>query len=159
MANLVPDPERRAEFTQAGNVIIAATQQLASQYTTRLLFEFVEQRVVVGKGRGIDRGFDAAVAVAAESIRTSLPDRNARNPDYRAIFPNGTDEFTSPTINEDADLAVSLHQSIQQSSLTVKAEVLTALDVVLPLGSPAAPPEAPAATPAADPAVTDPGSK
>lgn len=138
MANLVPDPARRAELTQAGNVIIAATQQLASQYTTRLLFEFVEQRVVVGKGRGIDRGFDAAVAVAAESIRTSLPDRNARNPDYRAIFPNGTDEFTSPTINEDADLAVSLHQSIQQSSLTVKAEVLTALDVVLPLIAPAA---------------------
>ena len=71
-------------------------------------------------------------------IPVQLPDRNTRNPEYRAIFPNGTDELTSPTINEDADLAVSLHQSIKQSSLTVKAEVLTELDLVLPHIAPAA---------------------
>lgn len=138
MVNLIPDPERRAALEQAGKAIIAAAQQLGSLYMARLLYEFVDQRVVVGKGRGVDRGFDAAVAVASEAIRTSLPDRNARNPEYRAIFPNGTEEFTSPSIKDDADLAATLHQSIKQSSLPVKADLLAQLDVLLPVVGPAA---------------------
>ena len=138
MVNLVPDPERRAALEQAGKAIIAAAQQLAGQYTARLLFEFIDQRVTVGKGRGVDRGFDAGISAVSETVRTSLPDRNARNPEYRAIFPNGAEEFTSPTIKEDADLAASLHQSIKQSSLAVKAEVLAQLDLLLPVVGPAA---------------------
>ena len=64
MVNLVPDPERRAAIEQAGKAIIAAAQQLAGQYTARLLFEFIDQRVTVGKGRGVDRGFDAGISAS-----------------------------------------------------------------------------------------------
>ena len=136
--NLLPDPERRATLEQSGKTIIVAAQQLASLYTARLVFEFTDQRIAVGKGRGIDRGFDAGIAAVSETIRTSLPDRNARNPEYRAIFPNGAEEFTSPSIKEDADLAAVLHQSIKQSSLSVKGDVLAQLDLLLPVVGPAA---------------------
>lgn len=138
MKNLVPDANKRAAIEKAGNAIIAAAKQLANAYVARLVAEYVDQRVLLGKGRGIDKGFDAVVAASAETIRTSLPDRVTNNPEYRAIFPNGTEALTSPTIREDDTLAAEFRQSIHDSSLAVKADVLAMLDAVLPVVGPAA---------------------
>jgi hypothetical protein len=138
MANLVPDAARRAALETAGNLINGAAQQLVGAYFARLTFENFDQRRSFGKGRSIDRGFDAAISTSSEKIRTSLPDRSTSNPDYRAIFPHGAEEFTSPTVKEDADLADNLHAAVSESNLTVKTEVLTLLDTIIPVVGPAA---------------------
>src|SRR5690242_10053493 len=90
MHNLVPDSDRRTSLGNAAQAISSATQTLHAAYTARSQFEDLDQRITVGKGKGVDRGFDAIIASVADSTRTSLPDRNHQNPDYRAIFPNGT---------------------------------------------------------------------
>jgi hypothetical protein len=136
MPNLVPDAERRATIEKAGNAIATVTNQVTNAYVARLLAEFVNQRIAVGKGRGVDKGFDAGISVVSETIRTSLADRNTRNPDYLAIFPDGAEAYTSPTIKEDADLAVDLRKSVADSTLTVKTDVLALLDTLIPLVEP-----------------------
>jgi hypothetical protein len=138
MINLVPDPERRAALEASGNAIAAAVQQTASAYTARLLFEFIDNRIAFGKGRGVDRGFDAAISALSETIRTSLPDRSTANPDYREIFPHGADEYTSPTVKEDDALAADLRKTIEGSKLAVKANLLAHLDALIPIVGPAA---------------------
>ncbi len=138
MPNLVPDANRRATIEAAGNAIATITKQITAAYVARLLAEFVNQRIEVGKGRGVDKGFDAGISVVSETIRTSLPDRNTRNPDYLAIFPDGAEAYTSPSIKEDADLAVELRQTIADSTLTVKADVLALLDTLIPIVTPVA---------------------
>jgi hypothetical protein len=138
MVNLVPDAARRAALETAGNLINGAAQQLVGAYFARLTFENFDQRRSFGKGRSIDRGFDAAISTSSEKIRTSLPDRSTSNPDYRAIFPHGAEEFTSPTVKEDPELADTLHAAVSESNLTVKAEVLTLLDTIIPVVGPAA---------------------
>ena len=60
------------------------------------------------------------------------------NPEYRAIFPAGAEEYTSPTIREDEQLATDLRQAVDQSKLAVKGEVIALLDVILPIVAPAA---------------------
>lgn len=138
MKNLVPDATRRASIESAGNAILVPTQALNAAYLARVQFEHLEQRVVFGKGKGIDRGFDAIVAAVSESIRTSLPDRNTQNPDYRAIFPHGTEPYSSPTIREDEQIAADLHALVHDSNVPVKADVLALLDTVIPIVAPAA---------------------
>lgn len=138
MPNLVPDADRRATIEAAGNAIAAITKQVTNAYVARLLAEFVEQRIAVGKGRGVDKGFDAGISVVSETIRTSLADRSTRNPDYLAVFPNGAEAYTSPSIKEDADLAVDLRKSIADSTLTVKTDVLALLDTLIPIVEPIA---------------------
>ena len=138
MPNLVPDADRRATIEAAGNAIAMITKQFTNAYVARILAEFVDQRIAVGKGRGVDKGFDAGISVVSETIRTSLPDRNTRNPDYLAIFPDGAEAYSSPSIKEDADLAVELRGSIANSTLTVKADVLALLDILIPLVTPVA---------------------
>ena len=138
MKNLVPDPERRAAIEKSANNIAAATKETASAFVARFLFELVDNRITVGKGRGVDRGFDAIVSVASETIRTSLPDRNTRNPDYLAIFPNGADAYTSPTVKDDDALADELYKAVESSTLAVKADVLALLAQVIPVVGPAA---------------------
>lgn len=136
--NLITDAARRQALEASGNAIRASLQKLTQAYVARLLFEYVDYRVAIGKGRGIDKGFDATVATVSETVRTSLPDRLASNPEYRAIFPSGTEEFTSPTIREDEQLGTDLRQAVEQSKLSVKGEVIALLDAVLPIVGPAA---------------------
>ncbi len=138
MVNLVPDPERRTAIEKSGNAILAAVKETASAYFARLLYELIDHRTTVGKGRAVDRGFDAAVSATSETIRTSLPDRNARNPDYLAVFPNGADAFTSPTIKDDDTLAEELLAAVQKSTLAVKGDVLASLGQITPVVGPAA---------------------
>jgi hypothetical protein len=138
MKNLVPDATRRAALIASGNAIIASAQALNTAYFARIQFEHLDQRITVGKGKGIDRGFDAVVAISSESIRTSLADRTHQNPEYRAIFPNGTDEYTSPTIREDEQIATDLRLAIQNSNAPAKTEVIALLDEVIPVVGPAA---------------------
>ncbi|HVK65854.1 MAG TPA: hypothetical protein VM694_15340 [Polyangium sp.] len=138
MENLVPDPKRRAALEESGTKIVAAVKQLVGAYVARIVFEYVDQRVALGQGRGVDRGFDAAIAVSSETIRTSLPDRSTSNPEYRAIFPHGTEEYTSPTVKEDEDLAIELRKVVHDSTLSVKGDVLALLDKVLPIVGPVA---------------------
>ena len=61
----------------------AAAREAGAAFSARVLAEYLDSRINWGKGRGVDRGFDATVSAAAEKIRTSLPDRNTANPDYR----------------------------------------------------------------------------
>lgn len=136
--NLIPDKARRDALEASGNAIAASLQGLTKAYVARVLYEYVDYRLAIGKGRGIDRGFDATVSTISETIRTSLPDRLVSNPEYRAIFPDGAEEYTSPTIREDEQLATDLRQAVDQSKLTVKGEVIALLDVILPLVGPAA---------------------
>lgn len=138
MSNLVPDPDRRNALTNSGNAILASAMALDTAYVTRTRFDDVDQRVTLGKGKAIDRGFDAIVATIAGSVRTSLPDRNHQNPDYRAVFPNGTEEFTSPTIREDEQIASDLRANVAASNSPVKTDVLALLDSVIPVVGPAA---------------------
>lgn len=138
MTNLVPDATRRAALTQAGNTILAAAQGLHNAFVARIQYDTIDQRVIFGKGKGIDRGFEAVVAAISESVRTSLPDRNTSNPDYRAIFPNGTEPMISPTIREDEAIAGELRSSLAASNVPVKAEALAQLDAVIPVVAPAA---------------------
>jgi len=138
MVNLVPDPERRAAIEVSANHIAAVVQQAASAYTARFVFEAIDYRAAVGKGRGVDRGFDATVSVVSETIRTSLPDRSTRNPDYLAVFPNGADAFTSPTVKEDDGLAEELQAAVEKSTLAVKGNVLAVLAQLTPVVGPAA---------------------
>jgi hypothetical protein len=67
-----------------------------------------------------------------------LADRTNQNPEYRAIFPNGTDEYTSPTIREDEQIATDLRLAIQNSNAPAKTEALALLDEVIPVVAPAA---------------------
>ncbi|MDC3957176.1 hypothetical protein [Polyangium jinanense] len=138
MENLVPDEKRRAALEASGNKVVAAVKQLVGAYVARIVFEYVDQRIALGKGRGVDRGFDAVIAVSSETIRTSLPDRRTSNPEYSAIFPNGTEEYTSPTVKEDEELALDLRKAVHDSTLSVKADVLALLDKVIPIVGPAA---------------------
>ena len=79
----------------------------------------------------MDRGFDATVSAVAEKIRTSLPDRNTANPEYRAIFKDGTaDQYVGPAVKEDPDLCLALRNAIQASSVPAKAEVVGMLEPI-----------------------------
>lgn len=138
MENLVPDPDKRAALKKSADAIQKEVQDLANAYVARWLHEFVAQRITFGKGRGLDRGFDALISAISETVRTSLPDRSTSNPDYREVFPDGAETYTSPTIHEDADLALSLRTAVNDSKLTVKAEVVASLDKVIPVVGPAA---------------------
>lgn len=138
MENLVPDATRRAALEGSGKKILTAAQTAMSAYGARILFQFVDSRAAIGKGRGVDKGFDAAIAQSSETIRTSLPDRSTSNPDYREIFPNGTEEYTSPTVKEDEALAGELRQAVEGSKLAVKAEVLADIDALIPIVGPIA---------------------
>jgi hypothetical protein len=138
MENLVPTNERRATINASADTMATALTTLANAYVARVVYEFVQQRIALGVGRGVDRGFDALISSISEAVRTSLPDRNVRNPDYRQIFPNGAEEFTSPTIKEDEALATDLRQSVSDSNLAVKADILSQLDAVIPIVSDAA---------------------
>lgn len=139
MKNLVLDDARRVALVASGNLIIASAQALNTAYFARIQFEQLDQRITFGKGKGIDRGFDAAIAVVAEDVRNSFTDRTYENPDYRAIFPDGTtDAFTSPTIREDEQIATDLRIAIAGSKSPVKDEVLAVLDTVIPIVAPAA---------------------
>lgn len=136
--NLVSNADRRVDLAKSGNTIITSAQALRAAYINRLQFEDLDHRIAFGKGKGIDRGFDAIIAMISESVRTSLPDRNTSNPDYRAIFPNGTDEFISPTIREDHQNGSDLRASLMASNLPNKTEFVTLLDGVIPYLEPAA---------------------
>ncbi|HRI65866.1 MAG TPA: hypothetical protein PK156_16580 [Polyangium sp.] len=138
MTNLVPTPERRTVLTNASNTIVTATRALHAIYVTRSQFEDIDHRITFGKGKGVDRGFEGIVAVISESTRTSLADRVEQNPDYRAIFPNGTDEYTSPTIREDEELAADLRTSLAGSNLREKDTFIALIDEVIPVVGPAA---------------------
>ena len=138
MTNLVPEATRRAALTQCGNAILTVNQALLTAFFARIQFESIDQRVSFGKGKGIDRGFDAVVATISESVRTSLADRHTSNPDYRAIFPNGTEEMTSPTIREDEAIAEELRSALAASNLTVKSDALALIDTAVPVIGPAA---------------------
>jgi hypothetical protein len=133
MQNLVPDATRRASLEKSGNAIISVAQQLNAAYVARINAEHLDQRIAFGKGRAIDRGFEAIVSIVSETIRTSLPDRNTANPDYRAIFPHGTEEFITPTIKEDAQIASDLRDALSKSNLAVKNETLALLDSAIPV--------------------------
>lgn len=138
MTNLVPDTARRAALTQAGNTILASAQGLHNAFVARIQYESIDQRVTFGKGKGIDRGFEAVIASISESVRTSLPDRTTSNPDYRAIFPNGTEAMIAPTIRDDAAVADELRSALAASNVPVKADALAQLDAVVPVVTPAA---------------------
>lgn len=131
--NLVADPDKRAELTKSANTIITTGQGLRTAYLARLQFEDFDHRVSVGKGKGIDRGFDATVSFVSENIRTSLPDRTTQNPDYRAIFPHGAEEYTSPTIRDDAQIANELRAGIVASNLPMKSDFVSTLDTMIPV--------------------------
>lgn len=138
MENLVPDAQRRAALEKAGQAVLGASQALMNAFIARAMAEHLEQRLALGKGRGVDRGFEALIANTSETIRTSLADRAAANPDYRAIFPNGTEEFMAPTIREDAELAGVLKARLGDSNLSVKNDLLASLDKIIPVVEPAA---------------------
>ena len=138
MENLVPDAAKRATLLKSGNLIVASAQQLLTAYIARITAEQFDQRVILGKGRGVDRGFEAMISGHSETIRTSLPDRSTHNPDYRAVFPNGAEEYIAPTIREDDQLAVDLRKALVDSNLAVKAELVAALDIIIPVVVPAA---------------------
>ncbi|HRI64807.1 MAG TPA: hypothetical protein PK156_11215 [Polyangium sp.] len=61
-----------------------------------------------------------------------------QNPDYRAIFPKGTDEFMTPTIRDDEEAATTLRTSIHGSNLHEKDAFVAQLDAVIPIIRPAA---------------------
>lgn len=138
MTNLVPDAARRAALAQSGNAILAAAQNLHNAFVARIQYESIDQRVSFGKGKSIDRGFEAVVAAISESVRTSLPDRTTSNPDYRAIFPNGTEAMIAPTIREDDAIADELRSALAASNVPVKTEALAQIDAVIPVVAPAA---------------------
>jgi len=138
MENLIPDANRRAELSKSGQAIISSAQALRTAFVTRFQFEDLDHRITFGKGKGIDRGFEAVVATISENTRTLLPDRNTNNPDYRAIFPRGTDEFMSPTIREDALVANDLRAAIDASNVPSKTNSIALLDSVIPVLEPAA---------------------
>ena len=134
MTNLVPDGDKRAGLERSGAKIVAVAREAATAYVTRFLAEFFDSRIAWGKGRGVDRGFDAGVAAIGEKARTSLPDRNTANPEYRAIFKDGTTaEYTTPAIKQDPDLAATLRRGIEASGLSAKTELLGMLDPLMPL--------------------------
>ena len=129
---LVPDLTRRTAINDSANRIHAAIQALTGAYVARVTHEFVGQRIALGQGRGVDRGFDALVSWASETARTSLPDRSVRNPEYRTIFPDGAEAYSTPTIKEDEQLADDLKQAILASKIPVKAEMVSRVDAAIP---------------------------
>lgn len=129
---LVPDPARRTAINDSANRVHAAIQTLTSAYVARITHEFVGQRIALGRGRGVDRGFDALVSWTSETARTSLPDRSVKNPEYRTIFPRGAEAYTTPTIKEDEQLVEDLKQAILASKVPAKAEMVTRVDAVIP---------------------------
>jgi len=139
MANLVSDAGARGKLEESGNRILAAARDAWGTYTARLGWQVNDRRLVAGKGRAVDRGFDACVAGIAEKARTALPDRNTANPEFRAIFPTGSiAEFVQPAIHQDGGVAATLRQSIDASRVPNKAELLAMLDGVIPIVTPAA---------------------
>lgn len=138
MPDLISDATRRDAIRASADKLFAAVNQLSSAYTARVLHEYVDQRVAYGNGRGVDRGFDGLVSWLSETARTSLPDRSVKNPEYRAIFPNGAEEYTSPTIKEDEQIATELRNAVGDSKLAAKAEMLSRLNTALPVVTAAA---------------------
>ncbi len=136
---LVPDAAKRAALQRSATRLETVGRELLAAFVTRASTEIFEHRRVVGRGRGIDRGFDAGVATVAESLRTSLPDRTTTSPEYRAVFSTGTtDPFTSPTIKQDPELAADLRNRIGDSGSSAKAQMLAVIDALVPLVGPAA---------------------
>ncbi len=138
MPNLVPDADGRTILINASTSILSVTRALLAAFTARVQFKELEYRIVFGKGKGVDRGFEGIVAEISQSARTSLPDRVTQNPDYRALFPNGTDEFTTPTIRDDEEAATDLRTRLTGSNLREKDTFIGQLDAVIPVIRPAA---------------------
>lgn len=136
--NLVPDASRRADLVKSSTAIITSSQSLQSSYIARIQFEEFDYRIVFGKGKGVDRGFDAIISIVSESVRTSLPDRTTSNPDYRAIFPNGAEAHTSPTIRDDHQIGNELRTNLVASNLPDKTQLIALLDDINPALEPAA---------------------
>lgn len=139
MANLVADAAVRGKLEESGAKILGASREAWNAHVARVGWQLNDRRVVVGKGRAVDRGFDACVAAIGEKARTSLPDRNTANPEFRAIFPSGSiAEFVRPAIQQDGESAATLRRNIEASAVPGKTELLGMLDGVLPIVAPAA---------------------
>lgn len=132
--NLVTDPERRAPIARVGEAIGVAARTLFDTHIARLTHEYVTNRVTVGIGRGLDRGWDGLVSETGQTSRLSLPDRSTDNPDYRAVFPNGrTDEYTGPAIGRDPEVATELRRRLASSSIPAREPLVARIDAMMPL--------------------------
>jgi len=137
--NLLPNAEVRRALEASGNRIIAATRATASALVPSLLFEYLDRRISVGRGKGLDRGWDRAVSTASDRAREVVPDRSTSSVEYREIFTDGTTaEYTNPTIKQDPEVAAKLRQFVENLGLSVRDEMLAILDAVMPLLAPAA---------------------
>ncbi|MBI4613951.1 MAG: hypothetical protein HY720_10115 [Planctomycetes bacterium] len=137
--NLVAEEGRRAELVASATTIVGATRSLHGAWAARVVEKMLEGRLAVGRGRGVDRGWDAAVAEIGERARVSLPDRQTGNPDYRAVFPDGTIyPFTTPTIKQDPELAAGLRKALFSSKIPVRTELVAVVDSMIPIIAPAA---------------------
>jgi hypothetical protein len=114
--------------------ILEATRALLAKFVVRATTEHLEHRITVGRGRGVDRGFDAAVSNVSEMLRRSLPDRNTTSDGYRQVFATGTiDGFVSPTIRQDPELAATLTAAIERSGSAAKTDLLAMLAPLRPV--------------------------
>lgn len=136
---LVPAPEKKSALEAVAERLIGTARNLFEVTIAGKRFEYIEQRLRVGEGRGLDRGWDATVSTVADKGRVSLPDRSTNNPDYREVFTDGTiAPYTKPTIKQDPEIGSDLRKRISTSRLPNRDELVADLDKMLPLLEPAA---------------------
>jgi hypothetical protein len=131
--NLIPNPETRAELTAVGNRIGDCVQRQSTAWVATALYEYLTYRIAVGRGVGLDRGWDRTVVSTSDGAKEAVPDRNTADPAYRAVFENGTiDSYTKPTIKQDDGLALELRTKIENSGLSNREKLTGLIDAILP---------------------------
>jgi hypothetical protein len=135
--NLLPE-ELRPTFRESGEQIIALTRGLGAAYVATLIYEVIDQRIFVGHGMGIDRGWDRTVSDVSDVGRGAVPDRNTASPEYRSVFEDGTTKaYTQPSIKQDPELAADLRARVDASGLRTRDQMLALIDAIIGLVGPA----------------------
>jgi hypothetical protein len=106
---LIPEAERRAVLKSTGESIANTTKALRDLCIARIIIEFFDNRLALGKGKGIDRAFDRFNALTSETIRNGVAGGNRNDRSYLKVYETGSPApFQDPTIREDPELCVKL---------------------------------------------------
>jgi hypothetical protein len=109
---IVDQDSRNACKTIADEISIPLAA-LKSLYGIRVADTLIQQRRALGEGRSVDRAFDRHVANVGENVRTGPAGGSRTHVEYRKVFEDGSMEsFQSPTIRDDAELAVDLGERL-----------------------------------------------
>jgi hypothetical protein len=134
MPVLVPDAAHRAAVAGAAERLLAGTHTLMTAAVAELMHEFLENRVAVGRGKAVDRGFERVVGQVSNGVRDAVPDRSTAHPSYRKVFAGGsTAAYTEPTIKQDPEAGAELRRAIVDSGVSVRDDVLGLIDAIAPI--------------------------